>query len=96
MPKQLPLLPSTTLCAKDIPFGGLFSRKHREETLMRVKPTGYILNSTLVNEAINRNNVFAISTDTGNLRIVDGSFEVIHFPLQHLSISKRRIKHASE
>lgn len=93
--KQLPL-PLPILCAKDIPFGGLFSRIGRNDTLMRVKPVGYILNSSLVNEAINKNNVFAISTDTGNLRILDGYFEVEHYPLQHLSIVTWRTCNASK
>jgi hypothetical protein len=63
------------LTASDIEFGGCF---HRTKTLMmRVKPTGFLLNSNVINENINKNNIFAVNLTTGSLYCFAGTDPVV-------------------
>lgn len=62
----------------NIPHGSTFYKKNEPlRLLMKVKPVNFLLNSTLVNEAINRRDCLVISVYSGTLYITDGDSEVI-------------------
>jgi hypothetical protein len=61
-----------------LPFGSPFRIPGvKNKFYIRVKPVNWILNSNLVNDAINRNKCFVVALDTGTLGIKEGTLEVI-------------------
>jgi hypothetical protein len=74
---QLPLLPTEEKKAKptisDMPYGEAFRSKGK--LLMRVKPTQFLLNSTIVSDVLNRGDAFVVNIETGTLYITKGSNE---------------------
>lgn len=79
--------PKYDLIAKDIPFGGFFiCADYPDEVLLRVKPVGYILNSDLVNTAINNNAIFAVKISTARMRIINGDRKVRYFPSSFIQV----------
>lgn len=66
----------SALQIKDAPFGEALSRKKDKNTIMRVKPTSFLLNSTLVTEVLNRADVFIVNLSTGTLFSIAGAEEV--------------------
>lgn len=62
---------------KHLPYGKLFKFVGKKGYFLRVKPTGYILNSELVADVLNRRDVFVTSVERGTLYIVEGNKEVI-------------------
>lgn len=56
------------------PYGEIF--KKAGKLLMRVKPTQFLLNSTLVADVLNRGDAFVINVETGTLYIMQGDEEI--------------------
>ncbi len=72
---QLSLLDlSDPVPASRIKIGHFFLRGN--VVFMRVKPTGYMLNSNLVVDCINRNKIFVVNMETGTFYTVKGEEEV--------------------
>lgn len=65
-----------TLIIKDAPYGIPLTRIQDKSTIMRVKPTSFLLNSTLVTEVLNRADVFIVNVVTGTLFSIKGTEEV--------------------
>ena len=55
---------------RTISFGNVFSYKGK--SLMRVKPTQFLLNSTLVADVLNRGDCFVVDMELGTLYIIPG------------------------
>lgn len=60
-----------------VPFGVALKRISDRSTVMRVKPTSYLLNSTVVTDTLNKGNVFIVNLITGTLFGISGTEEVI-------------------
>ena len=65
----------TTVQIKDAPYGVPFKR-NCGTTMMRLKPTSFILNSNLVTEVLNRGDVFCSNLITGTLYVLKGIEEI--------------------
>lgn len=65
-----------TLTINRAPYGIPLTRKQDSSTIMRVKPTSFLLNSTLVTEVLNRADVFIVNVVTGTLFSIKGTEEV--------------------
>jgi len=62
---------------KDVPFGAHFVKPGDDsQVYMRVKPVNWLLNSTLVNDCINKNKCFVVNIEKGTLFIMPGEKEV--------------------
>jgi hypothetical protein len=59
---------------RSAPYGEVL--KIRDKYLMRVKPTQFLLNSTLVSNVLNRGDCFVVNMETGTLYILQGSEEI--------------------
>lgn len=66
----------SVLLIKDAPFGVALKRASDKSTILRVKPTSFLLNSTLVTEVLNRADVFIVNLVTGTLFSISGTEEV--------------------
>lgn len=64
------------LLISQAPYGIPFTRCQDSSTIMRVKPTSFLLNSTLVGEVLNRGDVFIVNLVTGTLFSIKGTEEV--------------------
>lgn len=56
--------------ARDIRFGECFL--YKGALFMRVKPTNFLTNSTLINDVINRGDCFFVDLSTGNVTAYKG------------------------
>lgn len=72
--KQLDLFAPANLTAKQIKFGDLFLANNT--IFMRVKPVNFLTNSTLLNDVINRGDIFAVNMEKGTLVCYTGNTEV--------------------
>lgn len=73
--KQISLLTEETKpLLHSIPHGETCS--FRGKILMRLKPTSFLLNSTLVGDVLNRGDCFVCNVETGTLYIMPGNIEV--------------------
>lgn len=63
--------PKKAKIASNTRVGDCFIRNN--EVLMRVKPTHYLLNSTLINDCINANKIFVVNIHKGTLWCIPGS-----------------------
>jgi hypothetical protein len=61
---------------KDAPYGIPLRRKKDGSTIMRLKPTGFLLNSTLVVDALNHEKCFISNLSTGTMFVIEGSEQV--------------------
>ena len=61
---------------KDASYGVALKRSSDKSTVLRVKPTSFLLNSTLVTEVLNRSDVFIVNLVTGTLFSMRGTEEV--------------------
>lgn len=66
-------IPSSSL-AKEVKVGDCFKRNG--EIMMRVKPVSYILNSTLVSDAMTAGKIFVVNISKGTLLIIPGDDEI--------------------
>ena len=64
-----PFIVAKTL--KDLPFGEPFY--FNSTVRMKVKPTGFLLNSSLVGDVLNRADCFVIDVEKGTLYVMLGS-----------------------
>jgi len=62
---------------------------HNDQIFMRVKPTGFLLNSTLINDLINRNEILRVNVQTGVMFITAGDTPVI--PMDATVTVKRKV-----
>lgn len=69
---EVPEVPEEKL--RLISFGKCFLRKNK--LLMRVKPIGFLLNSSLITDVINRGGVFVVDLETGVLSALNGEEEL--------------------
>lgn len=74
MPTQLKLDLTTLVPAIKIKFHCCFI--HDSQIFMRVKPTGFLLNSNLVNDVIARGDIFVVNLSKGTLRAFSGNIDV--------------------
>lgn len=76
---QLSFLDEPEITASDIEVGGVFQigTGKSAKTMLRVKPTGFLLNSTLVGDVINNHGVFSVDLIKGTLYPVTGNTPVI-------------------
>lgn len=74
MSTQLSLDIITRTYASDIKFHNCFTFKN--EIFMRVKPTGFLLNSSLIGDVINRGDIFVVNLSKGTVRAFQGDIEV--------------------
>lgn len=65
-----------TLTINQAPYGVALKRIKDSSTILRVKPTSFLLNSTLVTEVLNRSDVFIVNLVTGTLFSITGTEEV--------------------
>lgn len=72
--QKLLQLGSPTLTVRDIPAGTCFS--YQSKTLMRLKATGFLLNSNLVADILNRADCLVADLEKGTVYIMEGSKEV--------------------
>lgn len=69
--KQQPLLLLSSIpTLVESPYGEIV--KCKGKLLMRVKPTQFLLNSTLVADVLNRGDVFVCNVESGTLYIMKG------------------------
>jgi hypothetical protein len=54
------------------PHGKVVRRNDNSKLIMKVKPTGFLLNSTLVGDIINRRDVLVIDIEKGTLYSIPG------------------------
>lgn len=64
------LLLSSIPTLVESPYGEIV--KYKGKLLMRVKPTQFLLNSTLVGDVLNRGDVFVCNIESGTLYIMKG------------------------
>jgi len=67
---------TTKLQINQAPYGVALKRSQDKSTILRVKPTSFLLNSTLVTEVLNRSDVFIVNLVTGTLFSIVGTEEV--------------------
>lgn len=60
---------------KQLPFGEV--AKANGKTVMRLKPTQFLLNSNLVADVLNRNDCFVCNLELGTLYILPGSTPIV-------------------
>lgn len=66
----------SVLLIKDAPYGLALKRNKDKTTILKTKPTSFLLNSNLVTEVLNRSDVFIVNLVTGTLFAIDGTEEV--------------------
>ena len=71
--KQASLL-TTFLNLGDVKHGQMV--KYLDKYIIRVKPTQFLLNSTLVGDVLNRGDCFVVNAETGTLYIMQKNTEV--------------------
>ncbi len=67
----------------DVPLGGRFYRQriiNDKEMYLRLRPTSYLLNSTLVQENLTLGKVLVANLSTGSCYFILGSEEIIPLP----------------
>ncbi len=62
----------TEFTAADVGFGRIFKDLLSKRILIRVKPTGFLLNSSVIGDIINRNDVLVFSPKHGTLYSIPG------------------------
>ena len=67
---------SPTLTLRDISYGTLVQSHVTKKLLMKVKPTGFLLNSTVVGAVLNRADCLVVDVVKGTLYCVQGDIEV--------------------
>jgi hypothetical protein len=60
---------------KDLPYGAV--AKVNGKTIMRLKPTQFLLNSTLVGDVLNRGDCFVCNLEAGTLYILPGTTPIV-------------------
>ena len=89
---QLPLLPTEEKKAKptisSMPYGEAF--KSKGKLLMRVKPTQFLLNSTIVSDVLNRGDCFVCNLESGTLYITKGSNEAIIWNVEMIDKGEKK------
>jgi hypothetical protein len=78
--EQVELFPTTVTALPTVgsmPYGEPFRRKGCAEILMRVKPVNFLLNSTLINDCINRGRSCVVNLEKGTLFITEGEVTAI-------------------
>ena len=65
-----------SLTINQAPYGVALKRIKDASTILRVKPTSFLLNSTLVADVLNRSDVFIVNLVTGTLFSIAGAEEV--------------------
>ena len=73
--KQSNIVGATTVPARTIASGDLFLSA-ANMIFMRVKPTGYILNSTLICDKLNSGFIAAVNVEKGTLYFIQADEEV--------------------
>ncbi len=63
---------STELTAANVGFNHVFKDLLSKRILIRVKPTGFLLNSSIITDIINRNDVLVFSPKHGTLYSIPG------------------------
>lgn len=74
MKTQLEFIKSSKVPAASINFHCCFLKE--DKLYMRVKPIGFILTSNLLNDVINRGDIFVVDLTTGNMRAYQGCIDV--------------------
>jgi len=74
------LLPasSTDTTLADIPYGRSVSIKATGRIIAKVRPRGFILNSNLVGDVLNRGDCFVVDMETGDLRVLSRNTTVTY------------------
>ena len=77
---QLELLPSTSNSPapilRDVIAGNVVQLLHNKKIVMKLKPTGFLLNSNIVADILNRGDCFIVDMAKGTLYIVSGELVV--------------------
>ena len=61
---------------RDSLYGEIVKTVKAKKLLMRVKPTQFLLNSTLVGDVLNRGDCFVCNIESGTLYILQGNTEI--------------------
>jgi hypothetical protein len=89
---QLPLLLTEEKKAKptisSMPYGEAF--KSKGKLLMRVKPTQFLLNSTIVADVLNRGDAFVVNIETGTLYITKGNNEAVLWDVEMIDKGEKK------
>ena len=72
------------LTIKDTAYGIALMRKKDKTTIMKVKPTSFLLNSTLIADQLNKSSAFIVNLVTGTLFVIEGDEEVRVLPAKLL------------
>ncbi len=73
--KQLNIPGLNTILARQVSVGSIFMGS-KNGIFMRVKPTGYLLNSTLICDKLNAGFICAVNMEKGTLYFIQGEEEV--------------------
>lgn len=65
----------TVLRANSMVAGSVY--QHKGNIVMRVKPTRFILNSTVISDVMNRGDVFVVNLAKGTFYAVHGDDEIV-------------------
>lgn len=71
--KQASLIPAS-ISLSDVKYGQMV--RYGEKYIIRVKPTQFLLNSTLVADVLNRGDCFVVNVESGTLYIMQKEMEV--------------------
>jgi len=84
--QQLQLIPEKIKLLKDLPHGEVFvfNGSYR----MKLKPTQFLLNSSLVSDVLNRADCFVCDIEKGTLYIMQGTSVLENLPDATLLIRK--------
>lgn len=73
----LPTSPDNPILLKDIMSGTIAQIVGNKKIVMRIKPTGFLLNSNIIGDVINRGDVLIVDMAKGTLYCVHGDITVI-------------------
>ena len=67
-----------TATLQEIPYGRAVTVIGRDKIVARVRPRGFLLNSNLVSDVLNRADCFVVNMTTGDLTIMKSSTQVTY------------------
>lgn len=74
--RMIDILSGLRVRSGEVPFGGKFKRAGSNDLYIRVRPTSYLLNSTLVSDSLSRGRVMVVRLATHTCFFIEGDEQV--------------------